>query len=60
MSLLDTAHEVVHDNVARVSSLHLAIHVLQHCSDKLNDSNDEAAQSNGPQVVPATQHADAM
>ena len=56
MDSLDTGHQILGDHVARTSSLHLAVHILQHCPDELNHSNDEAAKSNGPQVVPADLH----
>ena len=36
-------------HVVWVGRLHLAVHILQHCSDELNHGNDEAAQSNGAQ-----------
>ena len=53
MASLDAGHQILHDHVARVSSLHLAVHILQYCPDELNHGNDEAAKSNGAQVVPA-------
>jgi len=56
---LDACHKVVHDHVSRVSSLHLAVHILQQCSDELNDCNDEAAESDGAQVVSVTTYSNA-
>lgn len=53
MASLDTGHQILGDHVARASSLHLAVHIFQYCPDELNDSNDEAAKSNGAQVIPA-------
>ena len=53
MVSLDAGHQILRDHVSRVSSLHLAVHILQYCPDELNDSNDEAAKSNRAQVVPA-------
>ena len=53
-----TCHEVLQDNIARVGCLHLAVNILQHSTDELNDSNDEAAECNGSQVEPVvTQNA---
>ena len=49
----EAAHQILHDRVVGVGSLHLAVHILQYCPDKLNDSNDEAAKCNGAQMVPA-------
>ena len=49
---LDTCHDVSHDDVVWIGGFHLAVHILQYRPDELDDSNDEAAQSNGAQMIP--------
>ena len=53
MVSLDAGHQILCDHVARASSLHLTVHILQYCPDELNYGNDEAAKRNGTQVVSA-------
>lgn len=53
MGSLDTGHQILRDHVVRAGGLHLAVHILQNCPDELDHSNDEAAKSNGAQMVPA-------